>query len=212
MARRSGFGTVVKIIDSSLKAAAKDAQRAQKAMIREQQRLHRENVRDEIRREKEQIRFEKAQQKEDAINYAKDQTSEATELQENLKNLLSKYHGYNAKMDWNKFKNFKKFDEKKPIPKYPKQSKEIAPCPKVSDFLNANAILFKLFPKLKEKRLKQAEEIFKIKFQEWENQKQQIEEYNNKLKIDDEVLYKKWESRKEQFDYEKKIVICKLTI
>ncbi|MBE9467943.1 MAG: hypothetical protein IMY72_06430, partial [Bacteroidetes bacterium] len=172
MPKLDPLGTFARGLDKSLKAAAREARRAENARFREIERQRREVARESQRLERERIKTVKAQGKKQGLNFATQQTEKAQHLRQKLINLLSDYNFYKSAFNWLDFKSFLKFSENRPSPEYNKQKKELPQKPNKSEYEVKETLFLKLFPKFRLKRENKARELFKTNLQEWKSLKE----------------------------------------
>lgn len=132
-----------------------------------------------------------------SVTSAKERTSEAIKLQQEIDNILLFTLGIDDRIDWENLKNKKRFKIPNPknqlnhelnkliIPRKPKYKK--APIePLKTEFQPSLTLLDKIFKSRAEKKIQQANNQFELARANWEKEKNEIEQFNKMIEQQDQ--------------------------
>jgi restriction system protein len=143
-------------------------------------------------------RWKAAKEKEEKRSLAVTQTKEAEKALEDIESTLLFTLGIDDRIDWNKLKDFSKFNKK--IPNEP-QIEPIHREPQENDDKYQPRLNFldKLFSSRKERKISEAIALFEKEHHQWLIEKEKIENLYLKEKEQHKVNLKKWEAEKEDY-------------
>ncbi len=169
----------------------------QKALMQELQWEEQWNKKQEMEAKK-AAREKAAQEKEEKKNLALQLTEEAVEQLNAVENTLAFTLEVNDKINWEDLKDFSVFDVEKPSKP---DMVDVSPEPNQDDSLYQPkiSIIDRIFSGLKEKKISDANELFKIDHKKWvEDKKEKELKYKQELEKYEELL-KEWEEKKNEF-------------
>ncbi|HEX2896576.1 MAG TPA: restriction endonuclease, partial [candidate division Zixibacteria bacterium] len=136
--------------------------------------------------------------KESKLEEAAGRTKEAKEQFEELSSILSHTLTVDDKIDWEGIKDFAPF--KKPDPKKP-EYETVPPAPDRNDarFIPQFALLERIIPSWKARKITQADDYFAQELKYWQDTKERIEVDNKSKKDEYNRLVSEWKNKREAY-------------